>query len=101
MELNGEPAVAVAPGDADAVPVALVVLAFPHLVGDEARPAVLDSGIEGCFCVSDMGWFPFLWLPAPPLGPYGTQKEPALGGSSSPVKRNYGGHPPGWNRHSA
>ena len=37
MKLHGEAAVAVAPGDADAIPVTLVVLPFTHLIGDQAR----------------------------------------------------------------
>ena len=49
MKLDGEAAVAVAPGDADAVPVALLVLSLSDLVGDQGRLAVLDSGIEGGF----------------------------------------------------
>ena len=55
-------AIAVLPGDPDAVPVALVVLAIPDLPGDQAGAAVADRlvAVIGS-CVLSHGLSPFAW----------------------------------------
>jgi len=89
VELDGEPAVAVAPGHSDAVPVAGLVFAVSDLVSHEAGPAVGDGGGASCVCCRSCD-FSLLVLRAAPCGLSRGRPKPRSRGAAHRAAENRG-----------